>query len=208
MKKVYVLLMHTNTIPSKFIKLFTGYPYSHVGISLESSCEEIYSFGRKNISSFLRSGFTIEKKNGAFFEKFCQTICQIYEVDVTNTEYEKLNNILQEMVSQKEIYKYDFLGMFLRYFKIPYQKENKYVCSYFVADVLERSGILQFSKKTCFIEPRDFENIEKLNKIYEGFYSTYFVGAIRYNEKSERGSLYGKKIHETIKKSFEKSRES
>jgi len=70
MKKVYILLMHTNTLPSKFIKLFTRYSYTHVGISLDEDCNTIYSFGRKTLYSFLNGGFVIEGKTGAFLEKF------------------------------------------------------------------------------------------------------------------------------------------
>lgn len=44
MKKIYILLMHTNTIPAKIIKFVTRYEYSHVGISLEKNCNTIYSF--------------------------------------------------------------------------------------------------------------------------------------------------------------------
>ena len=43
MKKVYILLMHTNTMPSKIIKFFTRYQYTHVGIALEKNCENICS---------------------------------------------------------------------------------------------------------------------------------------------------------------------
>ena len=52
MKKIYILLMHTYTIPSKIVKIFTNYEYSHVGISLSRECDEIYSFGRKKINFF------------------------------------------------------------------------------------------------------------------------------------------------------------
>lgn len=69
--------------------------------------------------------------------------------------------------------KYDFLGIALRFFHIPITFKNKYVCSYFVADVLERANIYKFNKKTCFIRPKDFENLQGFNQIYEGKYKEY-----------------------------------
>ncbi len=182
MRKVYIVLMHTKTLPSRFIKLFTRYPYTHVGISLEETCEEIYSFGRKNINSFLKSGFTIEKKNGAFFKKFHKTSCQIYEIESEERNYNHLKNILNNMYNQKEIYKYDFLGMILRFFKIPYKKENNFVCSYFVASVLSESNILKFSKETHFVEPKDFTKTNELKKIYEGYFSKYQDDVLEFRE--------------------------
>ena len=80
MKKIYILLMHTNTIPSKIIKAATKYRYTHVGISLEKECNTIYSFGRRKFNSILNAGFSIELRNGEFFKKFKNTRCKIYEV--------------------------------------------------------------------------------------------------------------------------------
>lgn len=37
MKKIYILLMHTNTMPARLIRAITRYEYSHVAISLDES---------------------------------------------------------------------------------------------------------------------------------------------------------------------------
>lgn len=165
--------MHTNTFPAKVIKLATHYPYSHVGLSLEKECHKIYSFGRKNLRSFLNSGFCIEMKNGPFFNLFHETICKIYEIPVTEEQYQKIENILAEMTNQKENYKYDYWGMIPRFIGIPVSFKNRYVCSYFVAHLLEAADIYQFNKPTYFITPKDFDQINTWNKIYEGYYLAY-----------------------------------
>ena len=165
--------MHTNTIPSKLIKFFTRYKYSHVGISLDRSCDSIYSFGRKSLNSVFKGGFIIEHRNGAFFQKFHQTVCQVYELDVMDKEYDSLKQILDEMTKNTHIYKYDFLGLIPRYFGIPITLKNKYVCSFFVADVLEKANIIKFCKAPCLVQPKDFSNIEQLKKVYEGSYIQY-----------------------------------
>ena len=90
MKKIYILLMHTYTMPSKIVKIFTNYEYSHVGISLSRECDEIYSFGRKKINSILNGGFVVEKKDGEFFKKFNNTKCKIYELKVPEEKYLEL----------------------------------------------------------------------------------------------------------------------
>lgn len=51
--------------------------------------------------------------------------------------------------------------------------KNRYVCSYFVADVLQKAEIYNFNKKVCFIKPKDFEKLSILNEIYTGKYSLY-----------------------------------
>ena len=48
MKKIYILLMHTNTIPANLVKFITNYKYSHVALSLDKSCDTLYSLEEKN----------------------------------------------------------------------------------------------------------------------------------------------------------------
>lgn len=112
----------------------------------------------------------MEHKSGEFFSKFKDTICRIYELDVTIEQYNALKKIINYMKKNKEIYKYDYIGVFLRYIKVPVRFKDKYVCSFFVADILEKANIYKFDKKTCFIKPKDFENIPNLNLIYVGNY--------------------------------------
>lgn len=173
MKKIYILLMHTNTIPAKLIKAATKYEYSHVGFSLNKECDTIYSFGRRKLHSILGSGFVVEHRNGEFFKAFNKTECSIYEAEITDEQYESVKEIVKIMKARSNIYKYDFIGIILRYFGIPLTFKNRYVCSYFVATVLERTKIHIFDKKTCLVRPQDFSNIKGFNEIYRGRYLMY-----------------------------------
>lgn len=75
------------------------------------------------------------------------------------------------MAQNMDKYKYDYIGIVPRFLGIPLIFKNRYVCSYFVAYVLEKAKIHKFNKKPYFIKPKDFENIEGFKKIYEGKYS-------------------------------------
>lgn len=175
MKKIYILLMHTNTIPSRLVKFFTRYNYSHVAISLDKDCYITYSFGRRNLYNILNGGLSIQKKDGAFFNKFNKTKCKIYEIEVTDKQYTKVKEILMNMENNIDNYKYDFLGIVPRFFKIPVTFRNRFVCSYFVAHVLEQANICNFEKKTCLVVPRNFENLKQTREIYSGSYIQYTV---------------------------------
>lgn len=170
MKNIYILLMHTNTIPSKLVKLFTRYEYSHVAISLDKSCYTTYSFGRRSLYNILNGGLSIQNKDGAFFKKFNKTMCKIYEVEVTDEQYNSVKKILSEMENNIDDYKYDFLGIVPRFFKLAITFKNRFVCSYFVADVLEKSNICTFEKSTCLVVPKNFENLNGFQEIYSGRY--------------------------------------
>ncbi len=173
MKSIYIILMNTGTIPSKFISLFTRYKYSHVAISFSRSCNTAYSFGRRKVNSFLDGGFVTTHKKGEFFKKFNKTDCIIYEMKIDKKKYLKLKKIIQNKKNHCLEYKYDFLGIVLRYFYIPVTFKNRYVCSYFVADLLEQCDIYTFKKRPCFVKPKDFNKINELEKIYQGKYFSY-----------------------------------
>ena len=173
MKKIYVILLHTNTIPSKLVRFFTRYKYSHVAISLSSNCDILYSFGRKKIDSIFNGGFVIQKKQDDFFKKFNKTICTIYEIDVNTEQLHTIKEILNDMELNSLKYKYDFIGIVPRFFGIPIVIKNRYVCSYFVSEVLEKAQIYKFNKKVCLIKPKHFENVKGSRKIYSGPYCLY-----------------------------------
>lgn len=173
MKKIYVIQMSTKTIPARLISLFTMSKYSHVAISLNKNCDVTYSFGRRNIYSILNSGFVVEHKNGKFFKRFNDTNCRIYELNVTDKQYSDLVRIIKYMKKHSNNYNYDYLGIFLRYLKIPVSFKNKYVCSYFVAELLKEAHIYNFDKKTFFIKPKDFSKFDGFHLIYTGKYAYY-----------------------------------
>ena len=165
--------MDTGTFVGKFISFFTMYRYSHVAISLDKKCDITYSFGRRNIYSIFNGGFVSLNKDSKFFRRFKNTRCRIYEIDVSKKQYYELVKIIKYMNNMKNIYGYDYLGIVLRYLRIPVVFKNKYVCSYFVADLLKRTGVYNFDKDTCFVRPSDFDGIDNFNLIYSGKYLMY-----------------------------------
>ena len=47
MKKIYIVLSQSYSILAKTIKLFTKDKYSHISISFNEDCTNMYSIGRK-----------------------------------------------------------------------------------------------------------------------------------------------------------------
>lgn len=173
MKKIYILQMNTKTLPSRVIGLFTMSKYSHVAISFNKNCDITYSFGRKKLYSIFSGGFVMESKTGKFFQRFKDTKCRIYEVEVSNEQYNNLVKIIKYMKKNKDIYGYDYIGIILRYLKIPVTFRNKYVCSYFIAEILKETNICDFNKDTYNVTPKDFSNIDCFKLIYSGKYALY-----------------------------------
>lgn len=167
--KIYILQVHTGTIPSKIVKIFTRYQYSHILLSTDKSFKKMYSFGRRTINNPLNGGFIIESYDGLFFSKYNKTKCRLYELKVNNIQYSSLINILNEYEKEPLNYNYDFIGLVGRTLHINIKRKNHYVCSQFVAEVMEQSNIHKFNKPTQFIKPIDFENLPNCNVIHDGY---------------------------------------
>ena len=174
-KIVYIIQAHTGTIPAKVIRLVTRYKYSHVMISLDSDFSKMYSFGRRTLNNPLNSGFIIEAKNSNFFRKFQNTECKIYKLTVDEDKYIVLKQLLDEYEKNPKAYQYDIIGLVLRFFKIRIRRKNHYVCSQFVAEVIDKSYIYKFEKPIESIEPKDFDYIPNKEIMYIGKLKEYNV---------------------------------
>ncbi len=166
MKKIYIILTYTGTITSKLVRLFTKYEYAHTSISLDDSLENMYSFGRKGIHNVFNAGFVIENKNSKFFKVFNKTKCVVLEVLIKESNYKKLVKIIKKYKENKDIYKYDTLGLILRMFKLTFKRKNYFVCTEFVNDVLKESGIYDVNEK--IVKASHFLKIPNNKVIYEG----------------------------------------
>lgn len=173
-----MIKMHTYTFPSKLVRFFTRYTYTHVGIAFEPMCNEIYSFGRISVEHAFIGGFTVEHRDGEFFKIFGKSRAAVYEIDVTDEQYDKVVEIVDEMVANKDKYLYDFLGVFPRFFGIPFKRSNRFVCSSFVGHVFSEAGIWDFNKPICMVKPRDFISVPS-RLIYEGLYTQMIPAALK-----------------------------
>ncbi len=174
-RKIYIIQAHTGTIPAKVIRVVTRYKYSHVMISLEPDFSKMYSFGRRTLNNPLNSGFIIETINGKFFKKYNNTECKVYKLTVDEDKYLVLKQILEEYENNPGAYQYDIIGLILRFFKIRIRRKNHYVCSQFVAEVIDKSYIYKFKKPIESIEPKDFEYIPNKEVAYIGKLKEYNV---------------------------------
>lgn len=167
---IYIVLMHSGTFPSKIVRFFTRYPYSHAALSLTARCDTLYSFGRRSLRNFLDGGFTCENRDGAFFSKYKDTSCCVYRLYTLESQYHQLESGIAHFIAHQDDYRYDFLGAFLRFFRIPVWFPNRFVCSSFVAKMLTDAGICSFPKHYSMVRPEDFPRISGIVSVYEGKY--------------------------------------
>jgi hypothetical protein len=164
-KKIYILLTDTGTILTRLIKSYTKKPYNHASIAFDAELIEVYSFGRKTAKNPFIGGFVREDIHSVLFK---QAYCAIYSLTITNDEFQKTYQYIQEIAAEKEHYRYNFIGLFGVLFKKPIKRKNAFFCSQFVASVLKEGKIIDFEKDLSLIEPSDLPHSANFQLTFEG----------------------------------------
>lgn len=171
MKKIYIIVTYTGTNLSKIIKYYTHAEFSHVSISLDEGLEKMYSFGRLNPYNPFFGGFVHEGIERGTFKRFYKTTANIYSINVTDEQYEKVENTIKMFEENKDEYKFNVIGLFAVGINKKIQSQNSFYCAEFVKHVLETSGIETNLPK--IIKPDDFKYMEDKDLVYEGVFRKY-----------------------------------
>lgn len=122
-KSVYLLFTDTGSYLSRLIHLYTHEPLNHVSIALDRELTEVYSFGRKQPNNPFIGGFV---KEDIFSPYLNQSRCEIYELKVTEKEYEYIKTFIQHIEIDKEKYRYNFIGLFGVMMKIKITRQTAF----------------------------------------------------------------------------------
>lgn len=167
MSKIYIVLTHTGTILSNIIKKYTKDEYSHVSIALDEELEEIYSFGRIYPRIAFIGGLVKESLTSGTFKRFKNTNTGVYELEVTNEQYEKIQETIKTMFEHKDEYKFNIKGLFFVAINKKIKRPKTFYCAEFVKYVLDKAEI----DTKCLpeiIKPESFKKLENMELIYKG----------------------------------------
>ncbi|QDS33184.1 hypothetical protein [Brevibacillus brevis] len=167
-KNVYILLTHTGSLLTNLIKQYTGAPYNHVSIAMDSRLDELYSFGRKQPHNPLTGGFIKENVYKGTYRQFPHTKCVLLRLAMTQRQWDKVNRVIGYIQKKANDYRYNFIGLFGVMMNVPIAPKNSYFCSQFVTEVLKRSGLPLWNRPSALITPDDFLQHASVQRIYEG----------------------------------------
>lgn len=173
MKKLYILTTYTGTTLSYLIRRITNVPYAHVSLGLDKELTKVYSFGRKHKSNPIFAGFVREYIDDGLYKDKVNTQCRVYSIDITDEQYDNCLLILSKFIDNRKKYKYDAMALFRLLRENPRDNEYKYVCSQFVAYMLESIGADIFDKSYRLITPMDFYLNKQLTLEFEGLLTEY-----------------------------------
>jgi hypothetical protein len=170
-KKIFILLTDTETILTRLIKSYTKKPYNHASIAFDAKLMEVYSFGRKSAKNPFIGGFVREDIDSVIFR---QADCALYSLNITAAEFQKMYQYIQEIASEKEKYRYNFIGLFGVLFQKPIKRKNAFFCSQFVASVLKESKVIDFEdEELSLVKPSDLTHLANFELVFEGGLNDY-----------------------------------
>lgn len=169
MKKIYVMLTRTDTVPAKMIRKFACGEFSHVSVSLYPRTDHFYSFARRHINNPLFAGFISENIHTKVFARYPYALCAVYEFEVSDQSYERAKKLLSYFRAHRREATYNFMGAIASKMGITIRRKYKFTCSQFVAFVLYYSkAVKKLPKDPYLMLPNDFTKIEEARLIYKG----------------------------------------
>ena len=144
MKRITILLTSYGDTFGKFICHVSKPPYSHASLSIDENEDIFYSFNYK--------GFVIEKpKKYRPKKRLPENVC--IRMQVPENIYRLIEAEIDRFTAHKGQLMYARLGVLLCLLHIPHQFKNRYFCSQFVAEILERTGAITLQKKGSLYLP-------------------------------------------------------
>lgn len=169
-RTIYFLFTDTGSYLSRAINYCTKQTLNHVSIGFDDELNEVYSFGRKRPNNPFIGGFVKEDIRSEFMRN---SKCAIYSYRITEPEYETILRKIKEIEAEKDIYKYNFIGLFGVLFQIEINRRDAYFCSQFVATVLQDLENFNLLKPPCFITPSDIRTHKGMRLIFQGLLGEY-----------------------------------
>ena len=168
MKKIYILLSRTDTIPARIIRTFAKGEFSHVSVSLFPRTDCFYSYARRHVNIPLFAGFISEDIHTKVFARYPECHCALFSVDVSDEGYERAKELIKNLRHNRRKATYSFLSMATIKMGIPLKRKYKFTCSQFAAYLLNRTGDVQLPKDPYLMLPNDFLNIPNIKILYDG----------------------------------------
>lgn len=170
-RKIYIVLTQTGTALSRIIKFCTKAEYCHVSLALDKKLNKMYSFGRLNPYNPFIGGFVHEGINHGTFKRFSNTIAEVYSIEVTNSQYNKIKQNIKNINKNKSNYSFNLIGLILAGINYKYKKDKSFYCAEFVKYLVEGANIMLELPE--IIKPIDFQNKDNLNLLYRGILKNY-----------------------------------
>ncbi len=156
MRSVTVLLTRYTDLMSRCVCILTRGVYSHASISIDEAEEEYYSFNFKGfVREFPKKKVSSKRSNESVILRF----------QIPDSSYRIIEDEIAYFQSNRERFSYSRIGVMLCFVHIPHKFSNKYFCSQFIAEVLNKASMVDLKKKESLYFPSQLLEPLKTSKL-------------------------------------------
>lgn len=164
-RKIFVLLTQFPGREARLLRWYTRCPYTHVSIGLDEDMNTFYSFVMK--------GFIVEDINRYNRPGRKPFRCELYSMEVSEETYQEVRSYIGTFVRRRSSLHYSKVGLALSLAGIPWKIKNGYICSYFVAEILQRCTDARLKKHAMLCMPKDFTRSRNFRMVFRGDLRNY-----------------------------------
>lgn len=172
MKTLYLVLSATPYKMGKFIRAMTHSPYNHISISLDKNLLELYSFARYYINTPFYGGFVHEEIDRFIYNQTISSI-QVYEITITQAQYDKIKYLIDEIKSRSDSYQYNMASSLLYIFSKGIELDHCFNCLEFIVYLLKQINLLDQDLPLYAYTFQDIQTLFKNQLIFEGNLTHY-----------------------------------
>ncbi|MCQ2554626.1 MAG: hypothetical protein MJ171_03120 [Clostridia bacterium] len=150
MHRISLIVSHTDTTISSFIRLITGSHFNHCSIMLDMDKTKIYSYARKYEAFFFPGSFKHETPDMLKTDGVLDA--EIYTFDVTDEQFMKVTEYIHTL--ENSFTPYNYLIAALLPLRVKRNAVRSHTCSSFSAYALELSGCVDLEKHYSLYSPK------------------------------------------------------
>jgi hypothetical protein len=128
-RKMYVILVKSDTLGSKIISTWSGDAYTHSSMALDADLEELYTFNP--------GGFQTEA-----LERYgLEAPYSLYEADISESEWRRATYLINKFKQKEGMFSYNFMGLVVAGLTgKDYKMDDAMYCSQFMREVMTEAG--------------------------------------------------------------------
>lgn len=167
MKTIYICLIAAHTGLGKFVRRLTGYPYTHIAVSLEESLTDFVTYSRRKHDVPLDAGFMHEYRDYYAFGKHRTVRMKVFALPVSTDAHVRILQFISacENDGAQMFNLFSMVTMPLVHgFRI-YKAHN---CMSFTAKILSLSGAVKMNRPYWKYDIREMDELLDGHLYFEG----------------------------------------
>lgn len=166
MKKLYIVLIKPHTLLGSAARKISGYEYTHIAVSLDSSLTDFISFSRRRHYQPFDAGFMHEKRDFYAYGNYRYFKVKIFRVDITDEIFTRVIKFITSCENDSELV-FNLLSMVTMPVFHGINIYKAYNCMSFSAKILQLSGV-NLSKPFYRYSIKDIDKLLDGKCVFEG----------------------------------------